>query len=89
MSGQTLRVSKTIIKAILSESEIEIVECVLESLRSQGSEPWWVVFNRKSTGPSKNGNFQVAPCSKDSSTQVVMALASFYFTASAREECWL
>ena len=43
MSCQTLRVSKTIIdivKAILSQSEIEIVKRVLESLRSRRSEPW-------------------------------------------------
>ena len=50
-SGQTLRVSKTITgiaKAILSQSETAIVKLVLESLRSQGSEPRWVVFDRKS-----------------------------------------
>ena len=62
---------------------------MLESLQSQGNEPMWVVFDSKSTGPSQDGNFQVAPCSEDSSGQVVMAVASFYFTASAREDHWV
>ena len=91
-SGQTLRVSKTITgiaKAILSQSEIEIVKLVLESIWSQGSEPWWVVWQKVHRGPSKNGNFQVVSCSEDSSGQVVMALASFYFTASAWDKCWV
>ena len=47
-SGQTLSF-QNIVKAILSQSEIEIVKRVLESLWSQGSEPWWVVFDRKPT----------------------------------------
>ena len=72
------RVSKAIIdivKAVLSPSEIETVKRVLESLQSQENEPRWVVFDSKSTGPSQNGNFQVALSSEDSSGQVVMALA--------------
>ena len=75
-----MRISRAIIdivKAILSSSKIEAVERVLESLQSQGNEPWWVVFDCKSMGHSQNGNFQVAPCSKDFSGQVVMALGSF------------
>ena len=91
-SDQTMRISKAIIdivKAILSSSKIEAVERVLESLQSQGNEPWWVVFDCKSMGHSQNGNFQVAPCSKDFSGQVVMALGSFYLTASAREDRWI
>ena len=66
-SVQTMRISKAIIeivKAILSPSEIQTVERVLESLQSQGNEPWWVAFDSKSTGPSLNGNFQVAPAVK-------------------------
>ena len=62
-----MRISKAIIeivKAILSPSEIQTVERVLESLQSQGNEPWWVAFDSKSTGPSLNGNFQVAPAVK-------------------------
>ena len=62
-----MRISKAIIdivKAILSPSEIQTVERVLESLQSQGNEPWWVAFDSKFTGPSQNGNFQVAPAAK-------------------------
>ena len=31
----------------------------------------------------------MVPCTEDSSGQVVMALASFYFTASAWDKCWV
>ena len=89
-NAQTMKISKTIIdivQALLTPSEIETVERVLESLQSQGNEPWWDVFDSKSTDPSQN--FQVAPCVDDLSGQVVMALASFCFTASSREDRWL
>ena len=58
--SQTLQVSKSIVdivKAILSPSEIQGVERVLEALRSPQNEPWWNVFDKKSTGPNNNGNF--------------------------------
>ena len=54
-------------KAILSPSEIEAVKYVLESLRSPQNDQWWNVFVMKTTGPSKNGNFQVIPCHEDCS----------------------
>ena len=90
--SQTMKVSKAIldvVNGILSPYEIGAVQRVLESLRSSQNEPWWELFDRKSTGPGKNGNFQVIPCHEDSSGQVVMALGSFYFTATARQEHWL
>ena len=63
VNSQTMKVSEAIVeKAILSLSEIQAVKCVLESLRSPQNEPWWNVFDMKSTGPSKHGNFQVIPC---------------------------
>ena len=78
-----------IVRAILSPSEIQAVKRVLESLRSPQNEQWWNLLVMKSTSPSKNGNFQVIPCHKDFSGQVVMAFGLFYFTSTAREECWL
>ena len=90
--SQTLQVSNAIVdivKAILSPSEIQGVERVLEVLRSSQNEPWWNVFDKKSTGPNNNGNFQILPCHEDVSGQVVMVLGLFYFTATSREDCWL
>ena len=65
-----MKVSKAIVdivKAILLPSEIQAVKHVLESLHSTQNEQWWNVFVMKSTGPSKNGNFQVIPCHEDCS----------------------
>ena len=90
--SQTLQVSNAIIdivKDILSPAEIQGVERVLEALRSLQNEPRWNVFNKKSTGPNNNGNFQVLPCHEDVSGQVVMVLGSLYFTATSREDRWL
>ena len=66
-NAQTMKISKTIIDIVqaLTPSEIETVECVLESLQSYGNEPLWDMFDSKSTDPSQNGNFQVAPCVDD------------------------
>ena len=91
-SGETLKASTAIldiIKGLVSGEELSLVEKVLDSLQSSDNEPWWVVFDRKSSGPSQNGNFQVAPCNEDSSGQVLMSLGSFYFQASATHERWL
>ena len=91
-TAQTTRISKAIIEIIqglISQSEIQTVEWVLQSLKDQKNEPWWDLFDSKATGPSENGNFQLAPCVDDSSSQVVMGLASFCFTASAREDRWM
>ena len=87
-----MKISKPIVdivKAILSPSEIQAVERVLEVLRSPQNEPRWNVFDKKSTGPNNNGNFQVLPCHEDVLGQVVMVLESFYFTATSREDRWL
>ena len=78
-----------ILKAIVLPSEIQAVKRVLESLRSPQNEQWWNVLVMKSTSPKKNGNFQVIPCHEDCSGQVMMAFGLFYFTSTAREECWL
>ena len=91
-NSQTMKVSKAIVdivKAILSPSEIQAVERALESLPSPQNEPRWNVFDKKSTGPNNNGNFQVMPCYEDDSSQVAMVLGSFYFTAISREQRWL
>ena len=72
MSGQTLRVSKTI---------IDTVKTFYPNLRLKLSNVCWNPSDleevshgglclTKSTGHTKNGNFQVALCSKDSSGQV-------------------
>ena len=87
-----MKVSKDIVdivKAILSPSEIQAVERVLESLPSPQNEPRWNVFDKKFTGPNNNRNFQVMPCYEDDSSQVAMVLGSFYFTATSREQRWL
>jgi len=66
--SQTLKVSEAvvdIVKAILSPYEIQGIERVLEALRSPQNEPWWNLFDTKSTGPNKNGNFQVIPCHEE------------------------
>ena len=81
-NSQTMKVCLAIVnivKAILSPSEIQAVKRVLESLRSPQNEQRWNVFVMKSTGPSKNGSFQVIPCHEDCTGQVMMALGSFFF----------
>ena len=48
LGSQTMKVSEAIVdivKAILSPSEIQAVESVLESLRSPQNEPWWNLFD--------------------------------------------
>ena len=80
---------KYILKAIVLPSEIQAVKRVLESLHCPQNEQWWNVLVMKSTSPNKNGSFQVIPCHEDCSGQVVMAFGLFYFTTTAREECWL
>ena len=75
-----MKVSKDIVdivKAILSPSEIQVVERALESLPSPQNEPRWNVFDKKSTGPNNNRNFQVMPCYEDDSSQVAMVLDHF------------
>ena len=90
--SQTLQVSNAIIdivKDILSPAEIQGVKRVLEALHSPQNELRWNVFDKKSTGPNNNRNFQVLPCYEDVSGQVVIVLGSFYFTATSREDRWL
>ena len=74
---------------IVLPSEIQAVKRVLELLRSPENEQWWNVLVTKSTSPNKNGSFQVITCHEDCSGQVVMAFGLFYFTTTAREECWV
>ena len=53
-SGQTLKVSDSIIdilKAVLSGDELAVIQRTLDSLQSGQNEGWWVVFDRKSSGP--------------------------------------
>lgn len=90
-SGQTLQISTAIIdiiKGILSKDELDAVKRIFDSLKDSDNEPWWKVFSKESSGPSLAGNFQVLPCKVDSSGQVVMAMGSFYFTATSTEERW-
>ena len=67
-SGQSLQVSTAlldILQGILTENELDVVKRTLYSLKTSGNDAWWVVFDRKSSGPSKNGNFQITPCKED------------------------
>ena len=91
-SGQTFKASTAIldiIKGLVSGDELAMVQRTLSSLQSSDNEKWWVVFDKKSSGPSQNGNFQVAPCNEDSSGQVLMSLGSYYFQASVAHDRWL
>ena len=83
-SGLSLQVSTAILdifQGILTENELEVAKRTLESLKTSGYDDWWNVFDRKSSGPSKNGNFQITPSKEDHSGPVIMSLGTFYFNA--------
>ena len=91
-NSKTMKVCEAIVdivKVFLLPSEIQAVKRVLKPLRSPQNEQWWNVFVMKSMSSSKIGSFQVTPYHEDCSGQVVMAFGLFYFTSTAREECWL
>ena len=92
MSEQTFKVQSIImdlLKGIVSDSELQSIQNTMDSLKSSANEPWWVVFDNKSTGPSANGNFQINPCSQDPSSQLIMVVSRMYFSTAERNSRWM
>ncbi len=91
LTGEKKTIDHTITdiaRGALDKEGLEVVERTLASLQS-GPKPFWDVFDKTASGPSKNGNFQILPCNQDISGQVIMSMLTFQFSAGATHERWL
>ena len=66
---------------IASKSELVVMESAMKTLKNLPStDDSVVVFNTESY-KNRIGNFQILPCNKDSSGQIVLGVGAFHFTS--------
>ena len=84
VSGGKFSMDKVVIdilSAIATGNEIAVAQEVLAALKNLADDDGRIVLFEHHSYNNQAGNFQIIPCSQDSSGQVVMALAGFHFQA--------
>ena len=70
-----------LLATIANKSELVVMESAMKTLKNlPSSDGRVVVFNTESY-KNRIGNFQILPCDKDSSGQIVLGVGAFHFTS--------